>query len=130
MNETQLLCTFTNFKQYKNVIEDIIKFYKIVFNKVYVLQNFQNKNEIYLTYNIESQSLTEHLPKTISVHRKKEFNVLYTINALNEIVKQKNNGVADKNFKIDWNEYRNSIIINNEQGIKVIPTKIVTIVNI
>ena len=77
-----------------------------------------------MTYNIESGGITDHLDKTISVHRKKEYNVLYTINALNEIVKQKNNGVVDKNFKIDWSEYHNSIIINNELGFRIISTKV------
>ena len=43
-----------------------------------------------LTYNIDSPTDILQLPNTILVHRKKQTNTLYTINALNEVIKYLN----------------------------------------
>jgi len=37
---------------------------------------------------------------TISLHRKKITNTLYTINALNELIKTINNGVLDTKYQV------------------------------
>jgi hypothetical protein len=123
-----LLCTFTNKKDYDFVIDDIIDCYDIIFNKIYCLENVSNSNEVFLTYNIEDHQ--KDLEKTISIHRKKQTNTLYTINSINEIILLNNNNVLDKNYKIDWEQYRNSILITNEGGLKVIRTKIFDIIDI
>lgn len=127
--KSQLLCTFSDVRSHTNIIDRIKDSYTVLFNKVYILQNCQNNNELFLTYNIDlSDTRLDHLEKTISVHRKKEFNVLYTINALNELIKKKNGGVLDIKFKIDWSEYSNSLIVTNEVGPRIISTKIFDIV--
>ena len=66
---------------------------------------------------------------TIALHRKKQSNTLYTINALNEVIREKNNGVLDKTFPITWSEFQNSLLLVNEQGLNIIPTKIYKIIN-
>ena len=70
------------------------------------------------------------LDSTILVHRKKEFNTLYTINALNELIKLLNNGFIDKNYKIPWNEYKNSILLTQNHNINIIKTEIYKIINV
>ena len=55
---------------------------------------------------------------TILVNRKKQSNTLYTINGLNELVKEENGGVLDKTFTIDWDKFKNSIIVTNVEGTK------------
>jgi hypothetical protein len=39
------------------------------------------------------------LPQTILLHRKKESNTLYTINALNDLIKELNEGKADTSLE-------------------------------
>jgi hypothetical protein len=45
-------------------------------------------------------------------------------------VKEENNGVADRNFIVEWNKFRNSIIVTNTMGTKKIPTRIFEIIDI
>jgi hypothetical protein len=126
---TQLLCTFTTKDTLQKTLEDIKQTYYIVYNYIYVLQNKTNLEELYITYNIDTQyKPTIPLKDTILVHRKKQSNTLYTINALNELVKEENDGKADKNFQIDWDKFRNTIIVTNTEGTKKISTRIFEVI--
>ena len=127
--QTQLLCTFTNKEELKNTLQQIRETYHIVYNYIYVLQNKANLEELYITYNIDTQhNPSNPLQTTILVHRKKQSNTLYTINALNELVKEENNGVLDKKFTIDWDKFKNSIIVTNVEGTKKISTRIFEVI--
>ena len=84
---------------------------------------------MFVTYNIDTSIKQETpLKDTILVHRKKQSNTLYTINALNELVKEENNGVLDKKFSIDWDKFKNSIIVTNVEGTKKISTRIFEVI--
>lgn len=126
---TQLLCTFTDKDNYKHTLEQIQSTYNVVYNFIYILQNKTDLNELFITYNINTD-YKPHVPlrNTILVHRKKEFNTLYTINALNELVKEENNGILDRNHIVDWDSIRNSIIVTNTVGTKRIPTRIFEVI--
>ena len=127
--QTQLLCTFTNKEELKNTLQEIRERYHIVYNYIYVLQNKANLEELFITYNIDTHyTPSSPLPNTILVHRKKQSNTLYTINALNELVKEENNGVLDKKFSIDWDKFKNSIIVTNVEGTKKISTRIFEVI--
>ena len=127
--QTQLLCTFTTKEELQNTLQLIRETYHIVYNYIYVLQNKGNLDELFVTYNIDTQYKPEKpLENTILVHRKKQSNTLYTINALNELVKEENNGVLDKSFSIDWNKFKNSIIVTNVEGTKKISTRIFEVI--
>ena len=67
---------------------------------------------------------------TISLHRKKLSNTLYTINALNELIKTINNGVLDTRYQVPWELYKNMILITNKDGLQRIPTRILKIINL
>jgi hypothetical protein len=107
--------------------------YEIVFGKIYVLQNQDNLDELLLTYNINADSISikSFHKDTISVHRKKDFNTLYTINSMNELIKNLNNGILDTKYPINWSDYKNSILLVDQQtSIKIIPTKLHQIIKI
>jgi len=127
--KTQLLCTFTTKEELQNTLQLIRETYHIVYNYIYVLQNKGNLDELFVTYNIDTQyKPTYPLRDTILVHRKKQSNTLYTINALNELVKEENGGVLDKSFEIDWENFKNSIIVTNTEGTKKISTRIFEVI--
>jgi hypothetical protein len=87
--------------------------------------------EYLITYNIDTENPLEVIPEnTILLHRKKESNTLYTINALNILVKQLNNGIADRNFVITWNNYRNTVLLTQGPDLRMIHTKIYKIINL
>lgn len=111
----KLFCTFVLRIDIDSFIYDLNQKYNILYNKIFVLE-IKDSEEFILTYNTE-QGNTGTIPKnTIMVHRKKESNTLYTINALNSLIKSKNNGYLDKSYQIDWNEHRNSVLLySNEE---------------
>jgi hypothetical protein len=83
-----------------------------------------------VTYNIDTQFQPETpLENTILIHRKKESNSLYTINALNELVKEENGGVLDTSFVINWQKFKNSIILTNAEGTKKIQTRVFEVID-
>ena len=105
---TQLLCTFTNNRALSKTVDRIIDAYDILYNKMFVLKNENDTRELMCTYNIDASGRVEIFPETISLHRKKQTNTLYTINALNEAIRSLNNGVLDKSFPIPWERYYNN----------------------
>jgi|TARA_R100000030_G_scaffold33592_2_gene25056 hypothetical protein len=127
---TQLLCTFVNKKDLNSVISLIIECYDVVFDKIYVFENNEDPNQLFCTYNVVPDDFDFAQSKdTISLHRKKQTNTLYTINALNEIIRSENNGVLDKSFTIEWENFQNTLLLTNENGLQKIITKIHTVVN-
>ena len=129
--KTQLLCTFTRQSSLDDVINIIIECNDILYDKIYVFSNLNDSSQLMCTYNVEfDDTYQDGIMDTISLHRKKQTNTLYTINALNEVIRSKNNGVLDKKFQVDWTEFQNSLILTNETGLNIIPTKIHQIVNV
>ena len=127
----KLYCTFTNVNDVDEIIDKIQTSYVILFDKIFVLESLDGE-KIMLTYNVDmNNSLEETLvSNTILVHRKKQTNTLYTINALNELIMSLNNGVLDKRFPIEWNNYRNCILLVQTEGFNRIDTKIKEIINL
>ena len=130
--KTQLLCTFTTKKEIDKIVELIKKSYTIVFSKIYLLQNENRTEELICTYNVDSKDGVDYndVKGTISLHRKKHTNTLYTINALNELIKNLNNGVLDKDFVIPWENFRNMILVTNSEGLSRISTRIYKIIDV
>tara|TARA_R100000742_G_C4249262_1_gene67775 strand:+ start:26 stop:436 length:411 start_codon:yes stop_codon:yes gene_type:complete len=129
--KTQLLCTFTKKENLQHSLEIIISCNDIVFDKVYVLQNQKDNNQLMCTYNVEyNEDFMEGVPDTISLHRKKHTNTLYTINALNDLIRELNGGKLDKSFSVEWDNYRNCLLLTNDIGLNKIPTKIHKIINV
>jgi hypothetical protein len=128
--KTQLLCTFTTKEELQNTLQQIREIYHIVYNYIYILQNKSNLDELFITYNIDTAfQPSTPLENTILIHRKKESNTLYTINALNELVKEENGGVLNSNFVIDWPKFKNSIILTNATGTKKIQTRVFEVIS-
>ena len=128
---TQLLCTFTRQTRLNETIDIIISCNEILYDKIYIFQNQDDLTQLICTYNIELvDNYEENIENTISLHRKKQSNTLYTINALNQVIRSKNNGILDKRFNVDWSEFQNTLLLTNEAGLNVVPTKIHQIVDV
>ena len=127
----RLYCTFTTLNSYEEVANDVQTSYVILFDKIFILESLDGE-KIMLTYNVDlgNSSKDSMVDNTILVHRKKQTNTLYTINALNELIKELNNGVLDKKFPIEWEHYKNCILLIQAEGFNRIDTKIKEIINI
>jgi hypothetical protein len=122
---TQLLCLFTTKEELEKSIQFILGSYTLTNPNVFILENKTQLEECYITFNVEKGSIA--IPsdwKTILVHRKKQSNTIYTINALNEVVKSKTGGQLDNSYMIDWEEFKNCILTTSNTGYKKIPTKV------
>ena len=130
--KTQLLATFTNKTDLDKTIENIKGAYTIAFGKIYVLQNESNINELICTYNVDLEAGADYndVKGTISLHRKKHSNTLYTINALNEVIASLNNGLVDSKFIVPWENFKNTLMVTNSDGLNKIPTRIYKIIKI
>lgn len=125
----KLFCTFTNLEQMDALISELRAQYSIIYNKMFVLE-IVGKNEYVITYNVEQGNVSDIPANTILVHRKKDSNTLYTINALNELIKKLNGGVVDTKFPIEWQHYRNCILLTNNNELNQLNTKIHKIVEV
>lgn len=128
-DKRQLLCTFSSAKTYLQTIEEIKKFYNVQNGRFFVFTNITNPKEVFVTYNILNEGKEfPKFPNTISIHRKKQTNTLYTLNAMNQVIKDENDGNFDKSFSVNWSLYQNSLIITGEPSIRIIPIKILEII--
>jgi len=125
----KLFCTFSTEDDLENVLTTIQSKYKIIYNKIFVLYS-KSQDEYMCTYNVDFGNVSTFLENTILVHRKKETNTLYTINALNTLIKQLNGGVLDTTFRINWNDYRNSILLTKGPELKRVNTKLYRIIEL
>ena len=128
--KNKLLCSFTAHNKLLDTIASITSRYSIMYDKMFVLESPQT-TEYLITYNINTETGTNEIPEnTILVHRKKESNTLYTINALNTLIKQLNNGIIDNSFMVNWPDYRNSVLLTQGPDLRIIETKIYKIINL
>ena len=129
---TQLLATFTTKDNLDNTTNSIQDAYTIVFNKIYVLQNEDNTDELICTYNVDTNEAIDYnkVKGTISLHRKKHSNTLYTINALNEVIANLNNGLIDSKFIVPWENFKNTLMVTNSDGLNKISTRIYKIISV
>lgn len=129
IQQKQLLCTFANSLNYNQIIEDVKSQYDLIDRKLFVFVNEKNLKELYLTFNILKGQPNNRYKGTISIHRKKQTNTLYTLNAMNKLIAEENGGVYDKSYQLQWDLYKDCIILTNEIGVKVVPLKLFSIVS-
>jgi hypothetical protein len=129
MANNRLFCTFTALEALDELISELSNRYSIMYNKMFVL-HVKSNNEYVVTYNVDQGNIDNIPEQTILVHRKKESNTLYTINALNELIKRLNGGVVDTKYPVNWQHYKNCILLTQHNEIKQLNTKIFKIVEL
>lgn len=125
----QLICVFSTEDLIDNSIEMIDKTYEVVYKRIFVL-SIQDSPELICSFNVEKGNTRKQLPAAMLVHRKKETNTMYTINSLNALIRQENNGVLDTKFSVDWTKYSNALLVTSNNELKVLHTKVYQIINL
>ena len=126
----KLFCTFSSKQELDSTLNIIQTKYDILFNKIFILY-IESTNEYVCTYNIDSVNMSNSLlENTILLHRKKESNTLYTINALNDLIKSLNGGVLDTTYTINWRDYQNCILLTHAGELRRLDTKIYKIITL
>ena len=125
----KLFCTFATEDTLDSVLAEIQERYRIIYNKIFVLYS-KSQDEYMCTYNVDFGNVGNFIDNTILVHRKKESNTLYTINALNTLIKELNEGVLDTNYRVNWPDYRNCILLTKGPELKRVNTKLYKIIEL
>ena len=120
-----LLMSFSNEDEYKTHLQVIREIYRPD-SSLFVLQNCDNHNEIFITFNTEYNFKT---PGIIKIHKKRETNTLFSVDAVNHLSIQEN-GKIDKEWSPNWEEYRNCLLLMRDGDLCVIPTKIREIIKL
>lgn len=130
-NRSLLLASFATKNELYGAIEQISETISIPKDGIFVFMNEEDHDEYVLTYNMNPEyantKFTTVWKNTISVHRKKQTNTLYSLNAMNEYIKSKCSGVVDKTYQIDWSQFENSFLIIKNGKLKTIPLRLVKI---
>lgn len=128
--KNKLFCTFSPKDRLEETLSIIKGEYTIMYGKIFVLES-PDSEEYLCTYNIEVEgSRTKVLTNTILLHRKKETNTLYTINSLNLLIKTLNEGVLDTTYRVNWADYKNTVLLSQGDDLKRLSTKIHRIVGV
>ena len=84
----------------------------------------QENGEFVLTYRLfldpETRvDIKKDLNKTIQIHKKGD--TIFTINALNKLIEQESGtmNINHKDYKIDWDVYKNKIILLRENKLEI-----------
>ena len=95
-------------------------------DKIFLL-TIEGENKKILTYNLDSQSsqvnYKEILPSTVQIHRNKQTKTLYTIDAINAI-QMEINGKIDRNYRINWEDYEESLLIERDDKVVILKTQL------
>ena len=125
----QLICVFSTEDLIDHSIEMIDKTYEVVYKRIFIL-SIEDSPELICSFNVEKGNTRKQLPAAMLVHRKKETNTMYTINSLNALIRQENNGVLDNKYSVDWTKYSNSLLVTSNNELKVLHTKVYQIINL
>lgn len=125
----KFVCTFSSDEFLEKDLDYIKRHVVVKFNKIVILQNIESK-KLYFIYQIPIEQTKDlyKIKDTIMVHRKKQTNTIFTINSLNQLIKQNNDGILDKEYMISWVNYKNMIILldknNNINKVEVTLKKV------
>lgn len=120
----KLFAVFCTKDKLDETLESIKSAYSILYGKLFVLESADSE-ELLITFNIDPvNSSNRLLPNCILLHRKKETNTLYTINALNVLIKDLNGGVADSSYKVEWQDFKNTVLLTQGTDLRKLETKI------
>ena len=129
MARSLLLASFVDKVRLYDALDQISETININKDSIFTFANENEANEYVLTYNMNPEfanvKFTTIWENTISVHRKKHTNTLYSLNAMNEYIKSVNGGELNKNYQIDWEQFSNSFLIIKGGKFKVIPLRLI-----
>jgi len=127
-----LLASFLNTED-ENIIDGevqwIVEKLELTNNYIFLLQNLDNLEKKILTYSAVTSPGQRFNPRlhTMRIHRKKQTNTLYTINALNAAVAKQHDGQTGKHLKLDWEEYSNCLLLTSGKKLQVYPIEVIKI---
>lgn len=99
---------------------------------IFLLGNVEDPTKKILTYNAQTERGQSFNPRlyTLRLHRKKQTNTLYTINALNLALAKEHEGASGSHLRLDWEAYRNTMLLTAGKKLQVYPIEVLKIFKI
>jgi hypothetical protein len=118
-----LLATFLKVDYLDNFLNKIKKRFNIKKENIFFFK-LENDN-LLLTYKLHLDfdnkiDIKKELPNTIQIHKKND--TIFTINALNKLIELESGlggNVNYKEYKIDWDKYKNKIILLKGDNLEI-----------
>jgi hypothetical protein len=120
MDKTILLASFIFPERVEWFLSYLEAKFNITKDKVFCYKNLDDESKVIITFKLsipegKRYNLKDLFPSAIPIHKKG--NALYTINALNKLIDQRNGdsvgNIDNKSVIIDWNEYQNKLLLTN-----------------
>jgi len=127
MNKTNLLASFIFPERLEWFLSYLEAKFSITKEKVFCYKDNDDESKLILTFKIsiptdKSLNLKDLFPSAVIIHKKG--NALYTINALNKLIEENNEGsignIEYKDIKIDWEEYQDKFILIKDKELKIL----------
>jgi len=100
--QKMLLCTFATNLNYISSLNYIKRTFSPKAITLYKLNVNEEDEQLLLVYAVnKSVDFKNMIKGTIRIHKKKNTNTLFTINALNSLIAKENQNVVDLNYEID-----------------------------
>mgnify|MGYP003636660492 CR=1 FL=1 len=94
------------------------------------LNTIDLNNKLFCTF-VDEEFIDERI-QSISQSYDIMYNKMFVlfINALNTLIKSLNGGVVDPRFKVDWQHYRNCVLLTQQNDIRQLNTKVHKIIEL
>ena len=130
-----LLATFLNSESDDQIlaeVETIASTANLVNDYIFLLRDKENPARKIITYNVEANKPRNPSGRlfTLRVHRKKQTNTLYTINALNTAIAKEHNGQTGKHLKLNWEDYQDCLLMTSGKDLAIYHIEVVKIFKI
>jgi hypothetical protein len=130
MEKTLLIASFIFPERVDWFLDYLKRKFDINKDDVYCYENLDNNSKLIFTFKLKvingnKLNLKELFPNAITLHKKGS--TFYTINGLNKLIdslhKEFEGNIDYKNIKINWDEYKNSMILTNSEMINILRIK-------
>jgi hypothetical protein len=119
-----LLATFVKADFLERFLQKLRKRFSIKKEHIFFFK--LDNGDFLLTYRLfididNKVDIKKELPKTIQVHKKND--TVFTINALNRLIEKESGLVGNinhKDYKIDWEQYKNKIILLKDDELEIL----------
>jgi len=130
MNKTILLATFIFPERVEWFLDYLENKFNISRDKVFIFQNLDDESKVVITFKLvlingKRINLKKYFPNAIPIHKKGT--AIYTINALNKLIEMETGleagNIDYKNHRIKWDNYQDSLILNNHNELTIYKIK-------
>ena len=132
--KTLLLASFVDKIQVNKFINNLTTKYKINYENIFIHEFSEHK--YLLTYKLKVEigirfEIKKELPRTIQIYKKQS--TFFTINALNKLIERDSGLMAGninhKQFKVEWNNYKDKLILLKGDNLEISDIKRVFLSN-